>query len=366
MRNSCSASHSLAGADRSSVSPAEDTLATVYRSSSDQIPAESCSSESDTLLPGGHSTQPVRDVAEDRFETDIGLISAAIRGLDIARLRAKTRRFQEKKGEFNDGANGTASDNPGAAASNAGTFGAPIPAGDSPGRIVAGFEIHSPDYNHIAEKTALEFDTSGGEKRDRLCPRFQQDAAEPSEFGSSLRSAHREEVLRGFESLIATLQQRLEASRKASHFDWLTGLGNRRGARGQLQRISERSAPVCVLLFRIEGLREINRANGATCGDRLLQNFARTLSANFPGRESLFRWGPHEFLVISDGGAAAHLENCHSICRRFVDNSHCGADSAGTHVSAKVASGVVEYRCGDTADNLYRRAHENLEQSRGV
>src|SRR5208283_3098884 len=122
---------------------------------------------------------------------------------------------------------------------------------------------------------------------------------------------------------------------------------------------------VCVLLFDIEGFREINRANGTPFGDKLLQALAHTLSDCFPEKDSLFRWGADEFLVIAEGRLAVRLEGARLICRQFASNTHYTTDGGAKPVRANVASGGVEYHRGDSVNDVYSRARESLEQNRG-
>ncbi len=175
-----------------------------------------------------------------------------------------------------------------------------------------------------------------------------------------------EESVRHFESQIISFQQRLEMARKESRFDRLTGSGQPPRRRAAVAPdLRSATSPVCVLLFDIEGFREINRVNGTPFGDKLLQALAHTLSDYFPEKDSLFRWGADEFLAIAEGRLPVRLEGCRAICRRFASNSRYTVDGGTKRVSANVASGGAEYRAGDSADDLYRRARESLEQSRG-
>jgi diguanylate cyclase (GGDEF)-like protein len=231
--------------------------------------------------------------------------------------------------------------------------------------VINGFKGHGERHNGNMEKIAGEFESLSrledvGEIRRRL-------HEEVSRLKESVQEMRREseESVRHFESQITSFQQRLETARKESRFDRLTGLGNRREAEQQLRQISKRPAPVCILLFDIEGFREANRVNGTPFGDKLLQALAHTLSDYFPEEDCLFRWGADEFLVIAEGRLPIRLEGCRTICRRFASDSHYSLDGGTRRVSANVSSGGAEYRAGDSADDLYRRARENLEKGRG-
>jgi diguanylate cyclase (GGDEF)-like protein len=231
--------------------------------------------------------------------------------------------------------------------------------------VVKGFRGHGERHTGKMEKIAAEFDElSHLEDVNEIRRRLREDVAALKESVREMRRDS-EEAVRRFESQITAFQQRLEVARTQSRFDRLTGLGSRRDAEQHLRQISKRPSPICVLLFDIEGFREINRVNGTPFGDKLLQAVAHTLSDYFPGSDTLFRWGADEFLAIAEGRLAVRLEGCRSICSRFSTESRYTVDGGTKRVSAQVASGGTEYRTGDSADDLYRRARESLEKNRG-
>jgi diguanylate cyclase (GGDEF)-like protein len=231
--------------------------------------------------------------------------------------------------------------------------------------VINGFKGHGERHNGKMEKMATEFDTlSRLEDVNELRRRLREDVTALRESVQEMRR-DTEESVRHFESQIVSFQQRLETARKESRFDRLTGLGNRREAEQQLRQISKRPAPVCVLLFDIEGFREINRVSGTPFGDKLLQALAHTLIDYFPENDVLFRWGADEFMVIAEGRLQVRLEGCQTICRRFATDSRYTVDGGAKRVTANVASGGAEYRPGESVDDLYRRARESLDKSRG-
>jgi diguanylate cyclase len=231
--------------------------------------------------------------------------------------------------------------------------------------VINGFKGHGERHNSKMEKIAVEFEAlSRLEDVNEIRRRLYEDVARLKESVQEMRRES-EESVHHFESLIVSFQQRLEMARKESRFDRLTGFGDRRDAEQELRQIVKRRSPVCVLLFDIEGFREINRVNGTPYGDKLLQALAHTLNDYFPEKDSLFRWGADEFLVIAEGRLPVRLEGARLICRRFASNTHYTTDGGAKPVRANVASGGAEYRGGESVDDLYRRARESLEQSRG-
>ena len=231
--------------------------------------------------------------------------------------------------------------------------------------VINGFKGHGERHNSKIEKIADEFESlSHLDDVNEIRRRLSEDVAKLKESVQEMRRES-EQSVNHFESLIGSFQQRLEMARKDSRFDRLTGLGSRRDAEQELRQMATRRSPVCVLLFDIVGFREINRVNGTPYGDKLLQALAHTLCDCFPEKDSLFRWGADEFLVIAEGRPSVRLENARLICRQFAGNDHYRSNGGAKHVRANVASGCTEYQRGDSADDLYRRARQSLDQSRG-
>jgi diguanylate cyclase (GGDEF)-like protein len=174
-----------------------------------------------------------------------------------------------------------------------------------------------------------------------------------------------EESVRRLETQVTAFQERVEQARKETGVDRLTGLGSRREAERHLQKAAKREGPICVLLFDIEGFRQINQAHGTMFGDKLLRALTHTLRERFPGEGTLFRWGADEFLAIAEGSQAVRLDQARGICESFAGSSYFSAEGGMKKpVNAKVACGAAPYARGESVEEWYRRARESLEQSR--
>ena len=152
-----------------------------------------------------------------------------------------------------------------------------------------------------------------------------------------------EESVRRLESQVTAFEERVEAARKESGVDRLTGLGSRREAERHLQKAAKRESPVCLLLFDVEGFRAINHRHGSLFGDKLLRALARKLRERFPGEGVLFRWAADEFLAMAEGSLASRLDQCRGICESFAESNFYIADG-----------GIEE--TGHRAGGLRRRA----------
>jgi GGDEF domain-containing protein len=177
-----------------------------------------------------------------------------------------------------------------------------------------------------------------------------------------------EQSVKALDSQIYSFQKRLEAARKESGVDRLTGLGNRREAEREMRRIPTHGRPVCVLLFDIEGFGGINERYGTPFGDKLLRAFVHQVRDRFSqDDDSLFRWGADEFLVVAEGIMAKRIEQYRSLCAAFARSPKYYAmlDGPGqVPLAAQVACGGTQYTTGDGVEALYGRARAALENDR--
>jgi diguanylate cyclase (GGDEF)-like protein len=231
---------------------------------------------------------------------------------------------------------------------------------------VSSFKSHGERHKTSLSKLADGFDTlSRVEDVNELRRRLREDVATFRETVEQMRKESEASVHR-LETQVTAFQERVEQSRRESGVDRLTGLGSRREAERQLQKALKRDGSSCIVVFDIEGFTEINRAHGTMFGDKLLRALTHALRERFPGEGILFRWGADEFLALAEGSLKARLDQARGICESFAMSSYFTAEGAMTKkVSARVACGAAQMVRGESGDDWYRRARENLDQSRG-
>jgi len=91
--------------------------------------------------------------------------------------------------------------------------------------------------------------------------------------------------------------------RNESETDPLTGLGNRRALDSKLAEITKKmntkSLTSCsLLLLDIDNFKSINDTFGHKCGDEVLEVFANVLLKGIRGKDSAYRFGGEEFVII--------------------------------------------------------------------
>ncbi|MCR4841938.1 MAG: diguanylate cyclase [Eubacterium sp.] len=85
---------------------------------------------------------------------------------------------------------------------------------------------------------------------------------------------------------------------RIAYVDALTGLTNRAGAYFAIAHVKETRVNFCVISLDLNGLKEVNDANGHNAGDRMLRNFAKALQTAFEDIGTCIRIGGDEFVVL--------------------------------------------------------------------
>ncbi len=152
------------------------------------------------------------------------------------------------------------------------------------------------------------------------------------------------------------------------NLDGLTGLYSHGFMLDYLQSLVE-DTEVTTKSFSIgymemRGLPEINRRNGYSAGDHLLRQVGQTLSRLVRAEDLPARFRGKEFCIILP-------ETPHDVARKVIDRIVGIIHSTEFLVmgclhalKADLASGVAEYRPGDTADSLIGRADQAAKWSR--
>jgi diguanylate cyclase (GGDEF)-like protein len=100
--------------------------------------------------------------------------------------------------------------------------------------------------------------------------------------------------------------------RRASRYDALTGLLNRRAAQealeDELQRSRRLGEPFSVLMIDADHFKAINDVQGHAAGDRALQHLGTLLSAQMRDIDRVGRWGGEEFVVVLPGTPMAQAQ----------------------------------------------------------
>jgi diguanylate cyclase (GGDEF)-like protein len=157
---------------------------------------------------------------------------------------------------------------------------------------------------------------------------------------------------------LAKVQNLTNEVYKLAALDQLTGLYNRRSGEQRLAeeigRAIRYQRPLTVLLIDLDGLKQINDKLGHPGGDLILRSFAERLQKAIRGSDLAVRLGGDEFMVL--------LPECRADEVRHVISRVQGleVDHEGTKVACRFSCGWTDYKAGETADELLKRADEAL------
>jgi diguanylate cyclase (GGDEF)-like protein len=140
--------------------------------------------------------------------------------------------------------------------------------------------------------------------------------------------------------------------------DRLTGLMNRRGLDGVLQReVSRRrrsGSALSLVLFDVDKFKAVNDVHGHAAGDEVLRAVAATIASLVRGSDAVGRWGGEEFLVIlPDSG--------HTGALRCAERIRAGVEALSLPIGTiTISAGLAEVAPDEALEEALKRADERL------
>jgi diguanylate cyclase (GGDEF)-like protein len=191
---------------------------------------------------------------------------------------------------------------------------------------------------------------------------LQQLAIETSElrdFAQSIELGSRDDFARLRQKMIE-IQRRLHEVELLATLDPLTGVANRRDLDRELAARIEARQEFCVLLFDLNGFKEINDRFGHLFGDEVLKQLAARLGSHVRARDYVCRWGGDEFVaILACDLAIAESRSC-QIVERLNAPYHIRGDGREIRVDLAVSVGLAQYCSGESPDRLFRRVDESM------
>lgn len=158
------------------------------------------------------------------------------------------------------------------------------------------------------------------------------------------------------------LKSRAEEFHKLSTLDPLTGLHNRRLAEkrlaGEVSRSQRHGRPLSVLMFDLDGFKEVNDRFGHAAGDLILRTFADKLNTVIRVSDLAVRLGGDEFMVLLP---ECQPQQVQSLLDRL---GSIQLDFQGHAIPVKYSAGCAGYQAGETAQKLVERADLALYENK--
>ncbi|THB62781.1 MAG: diguanylate cyclase [Desulfovibrio sp.] len=150
----------------------------------------------------------------------------------------------------------------------------------------------------------------------------------------------------------------IEKLRSEALIDPLTGLGNRRFADQNLEKLlqsaNDRDAPFGLLFVDIDHFKQVNDTWGHCVGDRVLTMVAKTLAYGVRPLDVACRWGGEEFIVLVPGVDRQGLIAVAERLRILVENSWI--EDEGKKIAVTASFGGTISLQGDTNETIVGRA----------
>ena len=179
-----------------------------------------------------------------------------------------------------------------------------------------------------------------------------------------------EQIVEIFAAQVAMLLGQLiarEEIRGLADTDDLTGIGNKRWLRRQLPQEVERARvynlPLSLLMLDVDDFKEINDRHGHTVGDVVLSELCGAVREILRPPDFFARFGGDEFAIILPH---TDLDGARAVAQRILDRVRkvdIPAEDGGT-IRCALSIGVADFRAGDSAADLLRRADERLYESK--
>ena len=179
------------------------------------------------------------------------------------------------------------------------------------------------------------------------------------------KSADLQENLENSRAQIEQLRSNLAEAQELGLTDPLTTLRNRRGfdlalAKEVTGALAGKD-PLCLVLADIDHFKKINDDYGHPVGDEILRRFAKLLSGNVKGRDTVARYGGEEFAVILPQTEMTSAMRLASQFKHQLESQVWVVNGSEPQVAKVTASfGIAQLRENDNSRTLVQRADANL------
>lgn len=139
---------------------------------------------------------------------------------------------------------------------------------------------------------------------------------------------------------------------KLATFDMLTGVYNRRKFEQDVALAADKKekyrTPFSIIMFDIDGFKQINDQYGHKMGDVILQEIAAVAKGVLRETDKLFRWGGDEFIILLQ---ETQIKNAFKVAEK-VRKKIEAYDFEIENDNLTISLGVGEYMLGDSIDQF--------------
>jgi diguanylate cyclase len=170
-------------------------------------------------------------------------------------------------------------------------------------------------------------------------------------------------------SQIEKLRWNLAEAQELGLRDPLTSLGNRRSfdinLAKEIEDAHQHRSALCLVMGDIDRFKGINDTFGHQIGDEILKMFAKLLSSNVKGRDTVARFGGEEFAIILPETKLGDAERLTESIRGQLASKELAVNNSGEPIGRITASfGVAQLEPQDTSESLVQRADARLYEAK--
>ena len=170
-------------------------------------------------------------------------------------------------------------------------------------------------------------------------------------------------------SQIEKLRWNLAEAQELGLRDPLTSLSNRRcfdiNLAKEIEEAHQRSTAMCLVMGDIDRFKVINDTFGHQIGDEILKMFAKLLSSNVKGRDTVARFGGEEFAIILPETKLIDAEHLTESIRSQLAGKELTVNNSGEPIGQITASfGVAQLGANDDSGTLLQRADNRLYEAK--
>ena len=165
---------------------------------------------------------------------------------------------------------------------------------------------------------------------------------------------------------VSIYEIKLRTVEQLSLRDELTRVANRRSIEERIRWAIESKQTFCVVMFDLNGFKQVNDKYGHLAGDDLLKQFAVELQTNTRSGDVVGRWGGDKFVVVlaSDlAGTAAHIDRVRKwVFGKYTLQLGKGDENPSIQVDASI--GISEWKSGKTMQDLIAESDTAMYQDK--
>jgi diguanylate cyclase (GGDEF)-like protein len=172
-------------------------------------------------------------------------------------------------------------------------------------------------------------------------------------------------MLEPLQAELRSLESRMQQAERLAALDALTNLPNRREGERLAEELIRQGLPLCLIILDLNRFKLINDRYGHSCGDQVLQQFAKRLASAVRAGDVACRWGGDEFLLMLKGQLPDAIHRSRQLASQLHGRYPLVSQGRKIEVEISASFGVAQCQKGDSISAAFERADTMLYQIKG-